>query len=72
MDKPTITATAAATPPPRKRAKVSTALASPLERLTPQKRGGYVHGADKVEKTKAVIVNEVADFIETPAEQGCC
>eukprot|EP00957_Ditylum_brightwellii_P085976 6541139-Ditylum_brightwellii.AAC.1 len=68
MTEPTVAATAAATPPPRKQAKVSTALASPLERLTLKKRGGYVHGADKAEKTKAVIVNEVADFIKTLAE----
>eukprot|EP00957_Ditylum_brightwellii_P002479 190266-Ditylum_brightwellii.AAC.1 len=69
MAKPTIAATAVAIPPLRKGDKVSTALASPLEHLTPKKRGGYVYGVNKVEKTEAVIVNEVADFIETLAEQ---
>ena len=55
-----------------KEKKVSTVLASPLERLTPKKGGGYIHGAERVLKTDAVVINEVADFIDDLASRSCC
>lgn len=51
---------------------MSAVISSPLEYLTPTKKGGFVHGRDKVPKTDEAVVEEFASFIDTLAERGGC
>ena len=69
------TAAAAAVATPRKKnrgTKVSAVIDSPLDGLTPMKKGGFAYGRGNVHKTDEAVVADVASFIDTLAERGHC